>query len=48
VAGVCAALESMPAPLDIPTARELVARVEREMGLVRATLQAEVDAAGVT
>jgi CheY-like chemotaxis protein len=48
VAGVCAALESMPAPLDIAAARELVARVEREMGLVRATLQAEVDAAGVT
>ncbi len=47
VAGVCAALESMRAPLDIHVARQLVARVEREMGLVRATLQAEADAAGV-
>jgi PAS domain S-box-containing protein len=47
VAGACAALESLPSPLDIPAARELVARVEREMGLVRATLQAEVDASGV-
>jgi CheY-like chemotaxis protein len=47
VAGVCAALESLPSPLDIPVARELVARVEREMGLVRATLKAEADAAGV-
>jgi CheY-like chemotaxis protein len=45
VAGVCAALETMPSPLDIPAARELVARIEREMGLVRATLQAEADAA---
>jgi hypothetical protein len=48
VVGVCAALESMPAPLDIPVARELMARVEREMGLVRATLKAEADAAGVS
>ncbi|HET7721353.1 MAG TPA: response regulator, partial [Acidimicrobiales bacterium] len=48
VAGVCAALESMASPLDIPAARQLVARVEQEMGLVRATLQAEADAAGVT
>jgi CheY-like chemotaxis protein len=47
VAGVCAALESLPSPLDVPAARELVARVEREMGLVRATLQADADAAGV-
>jgi PAS domain S-box-containing protein len=47
VAGVCAALESLPSPLDIPVARQLVARVEQEMGLVRATLQAEADAAGV-
>jgi CheY-like chemotaxis protein len=48
IAGVCAALESMGAPLDIRAARQLVARVEREMGLVRAMLQAEADAAGVT
>jgi HPt (histidine-containing phosphotransfer) domain-containing protein len=48
IAGVCAALESMPSPLDIPTARELVARAEREVGLVRAMLQAEADAAGVS
>jgi two-component system sensor histidine kinase/response regulator len=47
VAGVCASLESMPAPLDRSAARELVARAERETGLVRAVLQAEVDAAGV-
>ena len=47
VAGVCAALESLPSPLDVSAARELVARVERELGLVRATLQAEIDAAGI-
>ena len=47
VAGVCAALESMPSPLDIPAGRELVARLEREVGLVRATLQAEADAARI-
>jgi PAS domain S-box-containing protein len=47
VAGVCAQLEALPAPLDIHAARLLVARIERELGKVRAILQAEVDAAGV-
>ncbi|HVL05787.1 MAG TPA: response regulator [Acidimicrobiales bacterium] len=45
VASKCAALESLPSPLDVPAARELVAGVAREMGLVRETLQAAVDAA---
>ncbi len=47
VAAVCAQLESLPAPLDVPAARLLVTRIERELGRVRAIFQAQVDAAGV-
>jgi two-component system sensor histidine kinase/response regulator len=45
VVALCEELESMGAPLDVPAARDLLDRVEAEMSLVRAALQAELDAA---